>query len=239
VLRFGSDKPIPDNFASFLVEGIRTNLVLPTPLALGVYGSHFNRPIPPGSKQPEELVPAFSSEFIVALRQDGSVRDLRLLQESLAPALDAAIARAIYLADSTKSLPPIGEVTDKSEIVVFIDIDMVDSATSGRYPLFRVTVPVYPMTRAVSQLRTPDAVPHYPDELRNQGIAGFAQLRFVVDESGKVAEHSYRIVKLSEIPFGQAVLAVMPRFRFEPARIGNCPVKSIVEQSFEFKVDRR
>lgn len=238
LLRFGSHDPIPETFARFVVDAIATHLVLPKPLALGVYSSDFGGSVPVGSTQPSQVVPTFSAEFMVAFRRDGTVRDLRLSQRSMAPALDAAIARAIHLADSTESFPPINEATDKSELVVFIDLDLTDSATAGTYPVFRVTLPLFPVTRITTQLRTPDAVPRYPDELRSRRIDGRATLKFVVDESGKMAEHSYRFMTLSELPFGEAVLAVLPRLRYEPAKIGNCTVKELVRQAFDFKIDR-
>lgn len=238
LLRFGSHTPIPESFASFVVHAIATHLVLPHPLALGVYGpAKLPDSASKGSKQPSHVVPTFSAEFLVVFRRDGSVKKLSLYQQSLAPALDAAIARAIHVADSTVSFPPIDEATDKSELSVFIDFDLTDSASSGSYPVFRATVPLYPVTRLASQLRT-GPFPRYPAEFLRQGIPGGVTLRFVVDETGKVADRSYRFDKLSEIAFGEAVLAVLPRLRYEPARIGNCAVKLFVQQSFEFRVDR-
>ena len=183
------------------------------------------------------MAPTFSSEFLVVFRHDGSVKGLAVSQQSLAPALDAAIARAIHVADSTLSFPPIDEATDKAELSAFIDVDLTDSVATGSYPLFRVTVPMYLVARRAWPLPT-GAVPRYPDELRRHGIAGGATLRFVIDETGKVADRSYRFVKLSEIPFGQSVLDVLPRLRFQPAIIGKCAVKMLVQQSFDFKLDR-
>jgi TonB family protein len=229
LLRFGSHTPIPDGFASFVVDAIATHLVLPKPLALGVYGARVMAS--KGSTVPSQMAPTFSSEFFVVFRHDGSVKGLAVSQQSLAPALDAAITRAIHVADSTLSFPPIDEATDKSTLSVIIDFDVVDSARSGSYPVFRVTVPLYPATRLSSQLRT-DTVPRYADELRSQGIPGGVTLRFVIDETGKVADRSYRFAEPSEIPFGEAALAVLPRLRYEPARIGNCAVKQLVQESF-------
>jgi len=238
LLRFGSHDPIPTSFASFVADAIATHLVLPKPLALGVYSADFPGSVPVGSTEPNRVVPAFSSEFMVSFRRDGTVGDLRLSQQSMAPELDAAIARAIHTADSTFSFPPINDATDKSELVVFIDIDLTDSVSAGTYPLFRVTLPVYPVTRVSTQLHNSDALPRYPDELRSRHLNAQAMLKLVVDESGRMAEHSYRFVALTELPFGQAVMDVLPRLRYTPAMIGSCAVKQLVTQVFDFKIDR-
>ena len=234
LLRFGSHTPIPDEFSSVVVEAITQHLVIPNPLALSVYGTRVRIRGPTESTELGPLFPSFSSEFLVVFRRNGSVKKLSITQRSLAPTVDAAIGFAITAADSAHSFPPIAEATDESELTVFIDFDLADFPGGRSYPLFNATVPFYPASRRVSQAGS--ARPKYPEELRKQNIEGDVGLRFVVDESGKVAQGAYRFTQISEAEFGKAVLAVLPRLRFEPARIGSCPVKALVEQSFQFKL---
>ena len=142
MLRFGSHSPISETFASAVMDGIAEHLKVPSPLQLGVYG------LATISSTQESLFPTFSSEFLVEFRKNGSVKKLSLTQQSLAPAVDEAIASAIYRADSSGLFPPIAEATNDSELKVFIDFDMTDVVSPGiiagnRYPLFRATVPVY------------------------------------------------------------------------------------------------
>ena len=233
LLPFGSEAPIPDNFAAFVVDAIATHLVLPRPLALSVYTA--SEKTPGGATVASWMAPSFSSRFLLVFRRDGSVKSVTLSQQSMAPELDAAIARAIHVADSTLSFPPIDQVTDKSALSFFVDLDLADSVSSGTYPVFRVVLPMYPVGRLASQSRKGPS-PQYPNELRRQGTSGEVRLKFIVDETGKIADRSYRFMKVSAIPFGESVLAVLPWLRYEPAMIGNCAVKMLVRQSFEFKI---
>lgn len=218
------------------MDGIAEHLKIPSPLQLGVYG------LATISSTQESLFPTFSSEFLVEFRKNGSVKKLSLMQQSFAPAVDEAIASAIYKADSTGLFPPIAEATNDSELKVFIDFDMTDVVSPGiiadnRYPLFRATVPVYPATQQATPLET-NPVPAYPERFRSQLVEGDVLLKFVVDSAGKIAADSYRFTEVSEEEFGQAVLRILPALRYQPARIGNCPVKQLLWQSFGFKPAR-
>jgi outer membrane biosynthesis protein TonB len=66
-------------------------------------------------------------------------------------------------------------------------------------------------------------------------VEGSVTLKFVIDESGKIVPGAYRLAHVSRLEFGREVLAIVPRLRYEPARIGNCRVKQLAEQKFEFK----
>jgi TonB family protein len=234
--RVGSKAAIPPTFSSAVVEAIAAHLTLPRPLEMGVYGPWRYNSVAVTAKQPIQATPTFSSEFVVVFRRDGTVKSLELSQQSQSPALEAAIARAIKAADSARDFPLITDATDKRELPVFIDFFFSDSLSAGSYAMFRASVPIYVASNLVKQL--PTFVPEYPKDLRRQGISGDVVLDFVVDESGQVAERSYRIVKLSDVPFGEAVLAALPKMRFEPMRIGGCAVKALVEQSFAFRLDK-
>lgn len=236
LLRFGSHTPIADEFSRAVIEAIAEHLVVPSPLALSVFGPRGPVRGTADSTRFGPLTAAFSSEFLVVFRRNGSVRELSITQHSLAPTIDAAIGFAITAADSAQLFPAIAGATKESELTVFIDFDLVDSPDDGRYPLFRATVPFYGASRYVTQVKSPK--PEYPEALRRQNIAGDVGLMFVVDESGRVAPGAYRFTKVADAEFGKAVLAVLPQLRYEPARIGSCPVKALVGQDFQFKLDR-
>jgi len=174
LLRFGSEAPIPDDFAAFVVDAIATHLVLPMPLALSVFAAS-EKP-PRGATVASRMAPSFSSEFLVVFSRNGSVKSVTLSQKSMALELDAAIARAIHVADSTLSFPSIDQVTDKSELSFFVDLDLVDSVSIGTYAVFRVALPTYPIGRLASQSRNGPG-PQYPAALRRQGISGEVRLK--------------------------------------------------------------
>jgi hypothetical protein len=236
LLRFGSHTPIPDDFAQAVIEAIAEHLVVPSPLTLNVYSRRVNLLGPGKSADLGALFPSFSSEFLIVFRRNGTLKKLSMTQESLAPTIDAAIGRAINAADSARLFPPIAEATKESELTVFIDFDLTGFPERKSFPLFRATVPLYAANRHVSPFSP--VQPKYPEELRKHNIEGDVGLMFVVDESGRVVQGAYRLTQVAEEEFGKAVLAVLPQLRYTPARIGSCPVKALVEQSFQFKMER-
>jgi TonB family protein len=76
--------------------------------------------------------------------------------------------------------------------------------------------------------------PYYPDRLRVTYVSGEGRLRFIVTEQGLADSRSVRVLYDTHPEFTQAVLKILPQLRFYPARIGDCPVKERVVQTFRF-----
>ena len=57
-----------------------------------------------------------------------------------------------------------------------------------------------------------------------------AELEFVVDTLGLPETRSARIVRTNNQDYATAVLATLPRWRYEPARLGNVHVRQIVQE---------
>ncbi len=103
---------------------------------------------------------------------------------------------------------------------------------SGTGPLtaFEVDRPV----RALSSNRAPV----YPDVLRSHGIEGEVFARFVVDEAGRVDMKTFEVISASSPPFAAAVRYSIERARFKPAEAAGRRVAQLVEQHFQFRLDR-
>jgi hypothetical protein len=82
------------------------------------------------------------------------------------------------------------------------------------------------------------AAPTYPGVLMQQGIEGYAAMRFVVDSTGLVDMSTVRILETTHIEFATAVRVAMPQMKFTPARFGDQPVRQLAEQIFAFRIDR-
>lgn len=80
--------------------------------------------------------------------------------------------------------------------------------------------------------------PRYPDALRSSGVEGEVQAQFVVDEDGKAEVGSFKVLKATNDLFANAVRAALPNMRFYAAEVGGHKVKQLVQQSFQFKLDR-
>jgi hypothetical protein len=82
------------------------------------------------------------------------------------------------------------------------------------------------------------AAPVYPDALRNLGIEGSVSVRYVVDSTGFADPLSLVIVHASRVEFAVAVMEALPSMHFVPAKIGQKRVRQLVEQSFNFKIQK-
>lgn len=80
--------------------------------------------------------------------------------------------------------------------------------------------------------------PRYPDALRSSGVEGEVQAQFVVTEDGKAEPSTFKVLKATNDLFANAVRTALPNMRFYAAEVGGRKVKQLVQQSFQFKLDR-
>jgi protein TonB len=80
--------------------------------------------------------------------------------------------------------------------------------------------------------------PRYPDPLRSSGVEGEVQAQFVVNEDGKAEPGTFKVLKATNELFAAAVRTALPQMRFYAAEVGGHKVKQLVQQSFQFKLDR-
>ncbi len=94
---------------------------------------------------------------------------------------------------------------------------------------FQVEQPVQPLG---------GAQPQYPESLRSTGEEGEVLAEFVVNESGRVEMSTFKVLKSSNPAFTAAVKRALSGMRFRPAKIGGRSVSQVVQQPFQFKLDR-
>ena len=102
--------------------------------------------------------------------------------------------------------------------------------SSEPYFEFQVEKPVAPIPGTGN--------PRYPDALRSSGVEGEVQAQFVVNEEGRAETSTFKILKATNDMFGNAVRSALPQMRFYAAEVGGKKVKQLVQQSFQFKLDR-
>lgn len=225
---------LPDHFAALAMGAIAEHLTVPQPLQLAAYGGQ-------GTvtwedlleKKPKTAHLSISMELMISWKKDGSLKRVGLAQSSLDPEFDAAIIRAILAADSSRAFPMQNEGIAGKELNTYVDVDLVTTVPAGAHELFRLRLPVLVLDNPVRPILHKYS-PKYPDDLRKRGIEGQVSLKYVVDERGRTIPESYRVVKFSHREFARAVLDELPNTRFDPAKVGGCPVKQMVQQSFNF-----
>ena len=106
-----------------------------------------------------------------------------------------------------------------------------------RRPVTATPRPSSVLEKPVSQIPGTGS-PRYPDALRSSGVEGEVQAQFVVDENGKAETGSFKVLKATNDLFANAVRTALPSMRFYAAEVGGHKVKQLVQQSFQFKLDR-
>ena len=80
--------------------------------------------------------------------------------------------------------------------------------------------------------------PPYPYTARRRGIEGAVQVRFLVDERGRVQHLQVTGAKPPGV-FEESVLRTVPRWRFQPGRKDGQAVATWVETTIRFKLENR
>lgn len=78
----------------------------------------------------------------------------------------------------------------------------------------------------------------YPPLLRDAGITGQVQMKFVVNASGRVEATSVSVVNASHDQFGEASTKVVEKMRFKPAKVGGRAVPVLVQIPISWTLER-
>lgn len=82
------------------------------------------------------------------------------------------------------------------------------------------------------------AQPQYPESLRASGEEGEVLAEFVVNENGRVEMSTFKVLNSSNPAFTASVKRALSSMRFRPAKIGGRSVSQVVQQPFQFKLNR-
>ena len=108
--------------------------------------------------------------------------------------------------------------------------NLTAGGTPGAFNAFEVDVEVVAMAGSYG--------PRYPDMLRSAGTEGQVTAQFIVSEKGRADQKSSKVLTSTHPQFTEAVRRALPQMRFHPAKIGGKPVSQLVQQQFQFKLDR-
>jgi len=217
-----------------LLQELRSAFAAPVTLALAVdRGTVLAKAAEAGR---DDAVPEITVGVAFTLLADGRVRDVRVTAASPAPALDSALAGAIARAARAGALsglaPELGGDSLLAEVATTVDAQGIQPGT----PLMRVRLPRYVVTPPT--LLPPLPSPEYPMVARRAGVTDSVALRFVVDTLGRVDVASLSVIAGTYRDFVKAVLTVLPRMRFEPARSADCAIAFRVVMPFTFSLGR-
>jgi TonB family protein len=229
VTSFDTSVTLPPSFTGLFLQEISNRLRPPTPFVLSTYQGLDSLD---GLPTPGRAYAGAFAMFAITVR-DKTVKG-GLSASSGVPGIDRAFIDAINRVGADSATPPLPAELRKSRVELRLRVFTAVGVADGD-ALFRVRVPLATLSHPVALKATRGAL-RYPEELRRENMEGSVLLSFVVDEQGRPLDGSVRLVKATHALFAQAVLGFLPKQRFEPARIGGCPVAQLVQWPFNFSL---
>jgi len=182
----------------------------------------------------QRLAPALSEPTsnlerrITAMFTTTTLSPFRVLWLSVRGAAAFALACAV----DTPATPD----RSKSQGSVMQDAKAAVSSTQAVDPAANVFFE-FQVEQPVAQLLS-GGIPKYPASLRAAGVEGEVQAQFVVNRDGNADASTLKVLKSTNELFSAAVTSAVPLMRFSAAEVDGHKVKQLVQQSFQFKLDR-
>lgn len=161
----------------------------------------------------------------------GQLLDVSVVAGSDYPAIDSAIVGAIRAAAAERSFPPPPSTQrDSATIEIALAIGRAPSPDAfrlGQVVLRHWALSVVPTVRRIPSVR-------YPTVLREAGVGGRVELEFIVGVDGEPDPASFRVLTAPHPELARAAVATVQATGYQPARVGNCAVASVVRQAVNF-----
>ena len=184
-----------------------------------------------------EKMPGLAGDAVVRVERGGRVALASITSSTGSPEIDEALLRAIAAADSLQMVPPLPENHREPAALLRLRVTTTQPTDRVSLPRFRVSLPITWITSPlVPADRLSARPPEYPRTLRERGIEGMVIAQFVVDREGRMEPNTLRFLRARHVEFVDAVIRVLPGYRFKPARVGRCPVRQLVQLPFEFRL---
>jgi outer membrane biosynthesis protein TonB len=115
--------------------------------------------------------------------------------------------------------------------------EQANTVEQRRFASYDTVFTIAEVDSAVS-LDPASAAPVYPPALLKLGVEGSVMVRYVVDSLGIADIATLQIIRASRIEFAMAIREALPGMRFTPARMGGKAVPQLVEQPFNFRIQK-
>jgi hypothetical protein len=167
-------------------------------------------------------------------QNDGKLRDVETVDIALVPSFVDTV-RSVLAAISHQSLvPPIGNVESVPLILELATEQQPDSIPVYRQ-IFRVKLPRYQIPFGYASMPTAGIDASYPFTARIAGVGDTVAVAFTVTADGLIYPGSLELVRASYREFVGSVASALLKTRYHPARLGDCPVATRMEQRFLFR----
>lgn len=228
----------PTRARELVLDRILGHFVAPRPLVLPVFSpgavrTRMFRPV-----NPEDSVaaraPILYGAYFFTILSTGAITAITTTIQTLAPAFDASVKKAIADAagDSLLAVVARGLETDSLQLELRITTGPEDPRL--RVPPVTLFAAVFPVVRLVDAKPT-GVIPlaQYPAGERDDGEA---LLRAVVDGNGAVVVSTMEVQHATNSAFALAAALTFVEYHFIPAHIDGCVVPQVVEVPFWFSL---
>lgn len=226
----GSDR----RTAETLLAHLRPKLTIEPPSAFPSTPLPISSPFVVPRKGRAVSVPNIATELDAWLHRDGRVTAATLTRPSALPRVDTVLLRSVESLVKDDTLATFAARLSKDSIGIQLATSLVFDAhrQSVRLPLHTQQLPPFEETPVTV---VPGTVgPEYPEELRRNRVTGRVLFAFWVDSRGRPEVSTFRVIRSSHPKFSDAVVRAVQTMRFNPATIGGCGVRQLVEQPFDF-----
>jgi TonB family protein len=227
---------LPPDFEGLLVQEFRSRLKLPANLPLGVMHGWSSCDTILGKCSAGALV--LGSQAYVTAHNNGTVSRTVVIDYNVTPALSDSVAAVLTRIGEEKLMPFFAQ-PDSIPIDIAINIEQHPDSIPAFRQLFRAVIPRFDLGFTFGDFPRTARPPIYPSKAERSGIGDTVKVSFTILADGTIAPRSVDVQKAHYREFVEAVLELLGRIRYIPARIGGCAVASHAQQQFIFAARRR
>jgi TonB family protein len=137
---------------------------------------------------------------------------------------------------------PVGSEIEKQPALLSprpgdLGTEQTSTVAQPRYASYDTVFTITEVDSAVA-VDPASAAPTYPAALLKLGVEGSVMVRYVVDSFGRADISTLQVVRATRVEFAVAVREALPFMRFTPARMGAKAVPQLVEQPFNFRIQK-
>jgi hypothetical protein len=163
-------------------------------------------------------------------RADGRTVEGRISNSTTDPRLDAALLAAIVRLDALRLQFHDAGGHDTLQLRVSLSLN----PSAGLYPMPLLLLRPLATIDHPAHIVPTNIYPKWPKKMEDARINDDVVVQLLVDEHGRFVKDSVRVVEGKHKEYIDAVIAVLPQYRWTPARSGGCAVKQWVQMPFMF-----
>jgi subtilisin family serine protease len=228
-----SGESLPVDFENLFAEEFRARFRAPQQLPLSIV-----RGVAPcdsaGSRCAAGALDLGAFAYATA-HNTGKLTDIAVLDITLTPAFADSVKSALESISAESLGPPTGDA-DSLPVLVQLEREEAPDSVPLYRQIFKAQVPRYQLPFTYAMMPASGVDPKYPFQARMAGVGDSVTVAYTVQWDGSIPPESIQLVKASYRDFVTSVADALLSTRYHPARLGDCPVATRMEQRFLFKV---